>query len=87
VKIDPAILDNYVGKYLVDNPLELIKKDNKLYRHRDGAPDVELKPESATRFFYADGSDRFVEFETDKNGKMLKAWFVAGPERIEMKKQ
>ncbi len=67
--------------------LNLIKKEGKLYRHRDGAPDIELKPESKTRFFYADKSGRFIEFEIDKTGKMIKAWFIGNGEKIEMKKQ
>ena len=86
VKINTAILDNYVGKYIATGPIELIKKDGKLYRHRDGSPDIELKPESNTRFFYADGSLRFIEFEMDKAGKMTKAWFIGNGEKIEMKK-
>ncbi len=87
VTIDAAILDNYVGKYVAGGPIEIIKKNNKLYRRREGSPDIELKPESKTRFFYADESDRFVEFETDQTGKMIKAWFIGNGEKIEMKKQ
>ena len=87
VKIDAAILDLYVGKYIATGPIELIKKDNKLYRRREGAPDIELKPESKTRFFYADDSDRFIEFEVDQSGKPIKAWFIGSGEKIEMKKQ
>ena len=86
VKIDPALLDNYIGKYMAAGPIELIKKDGKLYRHRDGSPDIELKPESTTRFFYADNSDRFIEFEVDKEGKVIKSWFIGG-DKVEMKKQ
>ena len=85
VKIDSIILDKYLGKYNANGPIELIKKNNKLYRHRDGAPDIELKPESTTRFFYADESDRFIEFELDKAGKMTKAWFIGNGDKIEMK--
>ena len=87
VKIDTAILDNYLGKYIATGPIELIKKNGKLYRHREGSPDIELKPESNTRFFYADASDRFIEFEIDKAGKMSKAWFIGNGDKIEMKKQ
>jgi CubicO group peptidase (beta-lactamase class C family) len=87
IKIDGAILDNYVGKYIATGPIEIIKKNGKLYRHRDGSPDIELKPESKTRFFYADESDRFIEFETDKTGKMIKAWFIGNGDKVEMKKQ
>lgn len=87
VKIDPSIMDNYLGKYIASGPIELIKKDGKLYRHRDGSPDIELKPESKIRFFYADESDRFIEFEIDKKGKMIKGWFIGNGEKVEMKKQ
>ena len=86
VKIDPAIVDKYLGKYMATNPIELIKTDNKLYRRVATGPDIELKPESNNRFFYADGSDRFIEFETDKAGQPLKAWFISGFEKIQMKK-
>jgi hypothetical protein len=86
VKIDLSLLDHYTGKYMATGPIEIIKKEGKLYRHREGAPDVELKPESNTRFFYADESDRFVEFETDKTGNIIKAWFISGGDKIEMKK-
>jgi CubicO group peptidase (beta-lactamase class C family) len=87
VKIDTAILDKYLGKYIATGPIELIKKNGKLYRHRDGAPDLELKPESNTRFFYADKSGRFIEFEIDKSGKLIKGWFIGNGEKVEMKKQ
>ena len=86
IKIDPAILDRYVGKYSGGFNLELIKKDGKLYRHRDGVPDVELKPESATKFFYADESDRQLEFEVDASGKVTKTWFYNSGQKGEIKK-
>jgi CubicO group peptidase (beta-lactamase class C family) len=86
VKIDPSILDKYVGKYNAGLTLEVIKKDNKLYRHRDGSPDIELKPESNTKFFYADESNRQLEFELDKAGNVIKIWFINNEQRGEMKK-
>lgn len=76
IKINPAIIDRYVGKYTAFLTLVLIKKDGRLYRHRDGTPDIELKPESDTKFFYGDGTDRQIEFEVDGSGKMTKAWFI-----------
>jgi len=84
VKIDSAILDRYLGKYMATNPIEILKKNNKLYRRVKTGPDIELKPESATRFFYADGSDRFIEFETDNAGMPVKAWFISGFDKIQM---
>jgi hypothetical protein len=86
VKIDPSILDRYIGNYMATNPIEIFKRDNKLYRRVNTGPEIELKPESNTRFFYADGSDRFIEFETDKSGQPVKAWFLSGGEKIEMKR-
>lgn len=86
VKIDPAILDRYVGKYSAFMTLDFIKKDGKLFRHRDGTPDIELMPESETKFFYGDGSDRQIEFEVDKAGKVLKTWFINNGLKGEMQK-
>jgi len=86
VKIDTAILVNYVGKYFGGVTMQFIKKDGKLYRHRTGIPDIELKPESNTKFFYGDGSDRQIEFETDSNGKVIKVWFLNMGQKGELKK-
>ena len=86
VKIDPALLDRYTGKYSAGLTLEFIKKDGKLYRHRDGTKDVLLIPESDTKFFYGDGSDRQIEFEVDGTGKVIKTWFINNGLKGEMKK-
>ena len=86
VKIDPSLLDKYVGKYNAGLTLEVIKKDNKLYRHRDGSVDIELKPESNTKFFYADDSNRQLEFELDAAGNVVKIWFINNEQRGEMKR-
>jgi CubicO group peptidase (beta-lactamase class C family) len=86
IKIDPALIDRYVGKYTAFLTLVFIKKDGKLFRHRDGTSDVELKPESETKFFYGDGSDRQIEFEVDNSGKVTKAWFINTGQKGELKK-
>lgn len=86
VKIDPAILDRYVGKYSGGLTIEVIKKEGKLYRHRDGTPDIELKSESETKFFYADETDRQLEFEVDATGKVTKIWFYNSGQKGELKK-
>ncbi|HYM95098.1 MAG TPA: serine hydrolase [Chitinophagaceae bacterium] len=86
VKIDPALLDRYVGKYSAFMTLEFFKKDGKLYRHLNGTADIQLIPESETKFFYADGSDRQIEFEVDKTGKVIKTWFINNGLKGEMKK-
>jgi CubicO group peptidase (beta-lactamase class C family) len=86
IKIDPSLLDRYVGKYSAFLTLVLIKKDSRLYRHRDGTVDIELKPESETKFFYGDGSDRQIEFEVNNTGKVTKAWFINTGQKGELKK-
>lgn len=87
VKIDTTNINNYVGKYAIgtSGTLEIIKKGNKLFRHRPET-DTELKPESNTKFFYADESDRQIEFNVDKSGKMIKAFFISGGIKEEMKR-
>jgi len=86
VKIDTTILKNYTGKYFGGLTMEFLKKDGKLYRRRNGTPDIELKPESPVKFFYGDGTDRQIEFEIDNNGKVVKAWFLNMGQKGELKK-
>ncbi len=86
IKIDTSLLGRYVGKYSAFLTLEFIKKDGKLYRHRSGTADIELKPESETKFFYGDGTDRQIEFEVDAAGKVTKAWFLNTGQKGELKK-
>jgi CubicO group peptidase (beta-lactamase class C family) len=86
VKVDTSLLNKYTGKYSAGLTLEFIKKDGKLFRHRNGTPDIELKPESDTKFFYSDGTDRQIEFETDATGKVTKVWFLNTGQKGELKK-
>jgi CubicO group peptidase (beta-lactamase class C family) len=86
IKMDTGLLDRYLGKYSAFLTLVLIKRDGKLYRHRDGTADIELKPESQVKFFYADGTDRQIEFELDHTGKVKKAWFINTGQKGELKK-
>ena len=86
VKVDVSVLNNYVGKYSAGLTLEFIVKDGNLYRHRDGTADIRLIPESNTKFFYGDKSDRQIEFEIDASGKVLKTWFINNGLKGEMTK-
>lgn len=61
-KIDTALYDKYVGKY---GEIEILKMDGKLYYNR---VEMELIPESKTKFFRADNNDRTIEFILDKSG-------------------
>lgn len=84
ITIDTSILDNYVGKYKGQTLLEIVNDKGKLYRK--GRTNIELKPESATKFFYADGSDRQIEFEVNAAGKQEKAWVILNGIKTELKK-
>ena len=86
IKLSPELLDRYVGKYNAFLTLEVIKKNGKLYRHRDGTPDIELKAESESKLYYDDDSDRLLEFEFDSSGQITKIWFHNNGQRGEMKK-
>lgn len=86
INIDTALLDRYAGKYSAFLTLTFIKKNGKLYRHRQGTADIELKPESNTKFFYDDGTDRQIEFETGADGKVTKAWFINTGQKGELTK-
>lgn len=94
---DASTFDKFTGRYLMTKlkqnymitwPTTVIKKENKLFLHLEGSPnkdDIELKPESPTKFFYADGTDRQIEFETDA-GKPVKAWQITWGMRREVRK-
>jgi CubicO group peptidase (beta-lactamase class C family) len=86
ITLGTAELEPYVGTYLTPASVEFISLGGKLYRHRDGTPDVELKPESRTKFFYADASDRQVEFVV-VNDKVVKAYLIANGIRSELVRQ
>src|SRR5262249_36151631 len=87
ISIDSSLLDRYVGKYSIPMIIEVVKREGKLYRRRAGAPDVELKAESSTKFFYAsDYTDVQLEFTTDKDGKVIKAYYIAEGLKKEIKK-
>lgn len=86
VKIDTSLVRKYAGKYKAFITMEFINKGGKLYRHRDGTADIELKPESNTKFFYGDGTDKQIEFETDAAGNVTRAWFLNTGQKGELKK-
>lgn len=61
IKINPLLLNRYVGRYEGAPSFELIQKNGKLYQHINGVRDIELKPESNTTFFYPDDQKQ-IEF-------------------------
>lgn len=62
VKADITEYDKYTGKY---GEIEIIKNGEKLYYN---SSEIELLPESKTKFFRADNNDRTIEFVKNKSG-------------------
>jgi CubicO group peptidase (beta-lactamase class C family) len=63
--------------YMVNFPVELVEKNGVLIIHPFNGPDKELKAESGTKFFYADGTDQQIEFEKDSSGNIVTIWHIA----------
>ncbi|OXG04275.1 CubicO group peptidase (beta-lactamase class C family) [Flavobacterium araucananum] len=64
VTTDTKVYDQYIGDY---ENIKILKKDNKLY-YLDY--DIELLPESQTKFFRSDNNNTTLEFIKDKKGKI-----------------
>ncbi|MDN3692418.1 serine hydrolase domain-containing protein [Chryseobacterium tructae] len=62
VEITPSLYDQYIGKY---DKITILKIDGKLYFNN---VEMELIPESKTKFFRADNNDRTIEFIPDSKG-------------------
>jgi CubicO group peptidase (beta-lactamase class C family) len=88
-------LSKYGGKYMMQlerppymatYPIEFVKKNDKLYIHPGSGPDTELKSESGKKFFFANGTDQQIEFETDISGNPVRVWHIAWGVKKELKK-
>ena len=78
IVMDSMALQQFAGKYkTINNEISLERKGNKLFRVSPNGQSIELKPESASKFFYSDGSDRQIEFEMDATKKITKASLIA----------
>jgi CubicO group peptidase (beta-lactamase class C family) len=90
VKVDPAVLDKYVGKYTTtdmtaNSTFELIRKGDKLFR-KTGNNELEMFPESNTKFFFNDFIDTQINFVVDENGKVIKTEMIRSGYISELKK-
>jgi CubicO group peptidase (beta-lactamase class C family) len=84
ISLDSTVLDLFTGTYKTPDEVKLERRGQKLFRVRPDGQSAELKPESASKFFYADGSDRQLEFELDGNKKIKKAWLIVLGKRTEI---
>lgn len=88
-------LAQYAGKYMMpltrppymaNFPVEIVEKNDALYIHPFNGADKKLKAESATKFFYTDGTDQQIEFEKDSSGNVARVWHIAWGIKKEVKK-
>lgn len=86
ITLDSVALNQFTGTYHGVNEFKLERKGNKLFRVLPNGNSIEVKSESESKFFYADGSDRQIEFEIDANKKIIKIWFIAYGLKTELKK-
>ncbi|MEI9909560.1 MAG: serine hydrolase domain-containing protein [Bacteroidota bacterium] len=77
IVLDSTALDQFTGTYKTTVTIKLERKGTKLFRVLQNGSSVELKPEATNKFFYSDGSDRQIEFETGADKKVVKAWLIA----------
>ncbi len=82
ITMDTVTMQQFVGKYKTTSEINIERNGNKLFRVNPNGQKIELKPESATKFFYSDGSDRQIEFDMKANPqdtvhkKITKAWLI-----------
>ena len=74
IKVETKSLEKYVGTY---GKVKIIIKDNYLYLIDEANDDdIKLLPESKTKFFYEGENDRQIEFQLNKNNKVINAWLI-----------
>lgn len=87
VKLDSAAMDKLTGTYHAPNEIKLERRGDKFFRVLPNGFATELKAESASKFFYSDGTDRQIEFEMSADKKVVKVWLIAFGVKTELKKQ
>jgi CubicO group peptidase (beta-lactamase class C family) len=86
-KLSPELLNRFTGVYAAANgsSFSIENRDGKLYRVIPNAEPRELKTESSTRLFYADDSDRQIEFDFNKRATR-RVFFISDGLKMELKK-
>ena len=69
-------LDKFTGKYRATTTFEIIKTNGKLYHKSASGSETELKPESDSRLFYNNYSDRQLQFVFNKNGEIVTVFLL-----------
>jgi len=76
IAMDSTAMDTFTGNYKAGNEFTLERKGSKLYRVLPNGSSTEIIPESATKFFYSDGSDRQLEFTVNEKKEIKEAWLI-----------
>ncbi len=76
ITMDTVTMQQFVGKYMIDIEISIERSGNKLLMVTSNGQKIELKPESATKLFFTNGSDHQIEFELDAHKKIVKAWLI-----------
>jgi len=77
ITMDSTALDKYTGNYKGTNEFTLERKGNKLFRVLPNGSSIEVQPESTTKFFYSDGSDRQLEFTVNEKKEITEARLIS----------
>jgi len=88
--LDTVTLYQYAGKYALPTPVELVKKDGKLYLHSIEEPwesDILMLPESPNKLYSTSGEvDMQLEFINDEMGRITKVFMISRGLKKEIKK-
>ncbi|MEO6000156.1 MAG: serine hydrolase [Chitinophagaceae bacterium] len=86
--INKIVLKRYNGKYQVGGTtnFNLLERDGKLYLKPEGGGEIELKPESETKFFFARDPSQEFEFIIDSKGLITNCFFINKGSKIAFKK-
>ena len=87
VKIDPAILEQYVGEYSMGAAFSFVitRDQDRLFVQADGQEQFEIFARSESKFFLKI-NDAELEFVKDETGKVAKAILNQGGQTVELKK-
>ncbi|HEX8565150.1 MAG TPA: serine hydrolase domain-containing protein [Pyrinomonadaceae bacterium] len=88
VKLTSAQLNKFVGAYEVNGNFAFAveNRNGKLYRVVKSGEPKELKPESKTKLFYAEGVDRQIELVFDRKQQIKRVFFIADGIKLELKR-
>ena len=87
VKVDPALLEAYAGRYLLDGRtlVTITKEGDKLMGQAAGQSKSEMIPQSETTFFVKEANSE-VTFERDEKGNVVRFMMKSGSQNLSAKR-